>query len=77
VPTTDFLKVVDAYSSEKNYTVWNDLTVNLAGLGLVLQYTDYYKSLGNFCLKLYEPIAAKLGWDAKEGEGEGVIGDTF
>ncbi|KAK3736507.1 hypothetical protein QZH41_009395, partial [Actinostola sp. cb2023] len=69
VSTTDFLKVVEAYSNEVNYTVWNDMISNLASLALVLQYTDFYKGFGDFCLTLFKPIADKLGWDAKEGEG--------
>ncbi|EDO44762.1 predicted protein [Nematostella vectensis] len=69
VSSCDFLKVVEAFSAETNYTVWNDLTVNLSSLALVMQYTDCYDSLKRFCLKLYEPIFTKLGWDAKPGEG--------
>lgn len=70
MPTTDFLKVVEAYSSEVNYTVWNDMSSNLASISLVLQYTDFYKNFGDFCLSLYKPIADKLGWEPQKGEGE-------
>ena len=70
VPSTDVLKVVEAFNSESNYTVWNDLTMNLSGFGTLLQNTDFYQNFQRFCVKLYEPVASKLGWEAKEGESE-------
>ena len=70
VPSTDVLKVVEAFNSESNYTVWNDLSINLSGFGTLLQTTDFYQNFQGFCVKLYEPVASKLGWEAKEGESE-------
>ena len=65
----DVLKVVEAFRSETNFTVWNDLITNMGGIGLILQYSDCYPSFKAFCIELYEPIGNKLGWDAAEGEG--------
>ena len=67
--TTEFLKLAEQFSNETNYTVWNDVTANLSNLSKLLQNTGFYSSFQAFCVKLYEPIAQKVGWDAKEGEG--------
>jgi len=63
------LKVVEAFSNETNYTVWNDLISNMGCVGAILQYSDCYPSFQAFGIKLYEPIGNKLGWDPVEGEG--------
>ena len=65
----EVLKVVEAFSNETNYTVWNDLISNLGGVGAILQYSDCYPSFQSFGVKLYEPIGNKLGWEPIEGEG--------
>ena len=68
----DVLKVVEAFSNETNYTVWNDLISNMGGVGAILQYSDCYPSFQAFGIKLYEPISNKLGWDPVEGEGRNL-----
>ncbi|XP_022788315.1 puromycin-sensitive aminopeptidase-like [Stylophora pistillata] len=67
--TTEFLKLAEQYSNETNYTVWNDLTTNMSSLSKLLQNTGFYSSFQAFCIKLYEQIAQKVGWDPKDGEG--------
>jgi puromycin-sensitive aminopeptidase len=63
------LKVIEAFDKETNYTVWADLSANLNGLSIILQYTDYHDNFKSFIRTLYAPIMAALGWDAQEGEG--------
>jgi len=63
------LKVVEAFSSEKNYTVWSDLASNLTSLLLLLQYTSFHENYKAFLRQLYSPVMASVGWDAKDGEG--------
>ena len=63
------LKVVEAFSSEINYTVWNDLSSNLTALSLLLQYTSFHDGFKAFLRQLYSPVLASVGWDAKDGEG--------
>lgn len=70
VPTTEFLTLAEQFTNEANYTVWNDLTANLSNLAKLLQNTEFYFSFQAFCVKLFEEIASKVGWDPKEGEGE-------
>jgi len=69
VPTTEFLTLAEQFTNEANYTVWNDLTANLSNLAKLLQNTEFYFSFQAFCVKLFEEIASKVGWDPKEGEG--------
>ena len=63
------LKVVEAFSSEKNYTVWSDLSSNLVSLSVLLQYTSFHDNFQSFVRQLYSPVVAAVGWDAKDGEG--------
>ncbi|XP_027041940.1 puromycin-sensitive aminopeptidase-like [Pocillopora damicornis] len=67
--TTEFLKLAEQFGNETNYTVWNDLTTNMSSLSKLLQNTGFYSSFQAFCVKLYENIAQKVGWDPKAGEG--------
>ena len=67
--TTEFLKLAEQFRNETNYTVWSDLTASLSNLAKLLQNTGFYSSFQTFCVKLYEQVASKVGWDPKEGEG--------
>ena len=64
--------MVDAFTNESNYTVWNDVSTNLGKLALLLQYTDFSASFKLFLRQLYKPVADRLGWDPKDGESEYV-----
>jgi len=63
------LRVAEAFSSETNYTVWNDLSSNLSSLSHLLQYTSFHDSFKAFLRHLFSPVLATVGWDAKDGEG--------
>jgi len=67
------LKVVEAFCSETNYTVWSDLSSNLASFYYLLQYTSFHDNFNAFLRQLYSPVLATVGWDAKEGEGSQAI----
>lgn len=69
VPGPDVLKVIEAFKNETNFTVWNDLIGNMAGIGTILQYADCHQRFKAFCIALYGPIMDKLGWDPVKGEG--------
>ena len=68
--TVDILKVAQAFESETNYTVWSDLSTNLSMLSILLQYTDFNDNFKTYLRKLFGPVSQRLGWDAKDGEGE-------
>lgn len=65
----DVLKVAEGYVNEDNYTVWSDLTMNLATISNMVQYTDAENAYKQFAKALYGPVARKLGWEAKPDEG--------
>jgi puromycin-sensitive aminopeptidase len=65
----DVLKVAEAFSAETNFTVWSDLSSNLGGLSLLFQTTDFNDNYRAFIRKLFTPVMATVGWDAKPSEG--------
>lgn len=66
--TTNFLDLLSGYQQEENYTVWNDIDCNLGHLAIIMQNTDSFEQYKQFVLKLYKPVADKLGWEPKENE---------
>lgn len=67
-PTVDFLKLIDVYRNENNYTVWSSITDSLVKLQLLLAHTDSAVKFNAYGRKLYAPIQEKLGWEAKPNE---------
>jgi len=67
-PAVEVLKVAQAFENEKDFTVWSNLTGNMAGIRHLLQYTDCHEAFKNLTMKMFSKIAASVGWDAKEGE---------
>ncbi|XP_023932531.1 puromycin-sensitive aminopeptidase, partial [Lingula anatina] len=68
ISAVDVFKVLPAFETEDNYTVWSDLATNLANMAVPLQYTDFFDSFKAFGCKLFDKIAQKLGWDPKPKE---------
>ena len=68
-PATLFLSVAEAYRGEDDSSVWSDLSANLRGLENLLGDEPFIAAYRSFAGSLYEPIVAKVGWDAKPGEG--------
>ena len=62
--------MIEAYETETNFTVWSDISTNLAGLAILAQYTDYYPQFQAYIRKLFAKIYQKLGWDAKPNESK-------
>lgn len=67
-PTREVLKLIDAYRNETNYTVWSSITNSLIKLQTLLSHTDVDKQFNEYSIRLYAPIADRLGWDFKSGE---------
>lgn len=67
--TVDVFKVCQAFETETSYTVWSDLTTNLATPLLLAQHTDFDDNTKSFMRKLFSPVHQSLGWDPKPGEG--------
>lgn len=67
-PTREVLKLIDAYRNETNYTVWSSITNSLIKLQTLLSYTTLDKQFNAYGIRLYKPVADRLGWECKPGE---------
>ncbi|XP_078620093.1 puromycin-sensitive aminopeptidase-like isoform X4 [Branchiostoma floridae x Branchiostoma japonicum] len=67
--TVDILRVMEAFVNESNYTVWSDLSANIASLATLLSGTDCYPQFKLFVQDLFKLVGEKLGWEPKDGEG--------
>lgn len=67
-PTVEVLKLIEAYRNESNYTVWTSITNSLIKLQILLSHTTLEEQFNAFGIRLYKPIADRLGWDAKPDE---------
>lgn len=67
-PTVEVLKLIEAYRNESNYTVWTSITNSLIKLQILLSHTALEEQFNAFGIRLYKPIADRLGWDAKPDE---------
>lgn len=66
--TVDVLRLVGSYRNETNYTVWTAITNSLANLHILISHTDLMEDFNIFGRSLYEPVAARLGWEPRENE---------
>lgn len=67
-PTNEVLKLIEAYRDEINYTVWSSITNSLCKLYILLSHTSLEKQFHSYGIRLYKPVADRLGWDCKNGE---------
>ncbi|KAG1652086.1 Puromycin-sensitive aminopeptidase [Nymphon striatum] len=68
VPTTEALKLIEAFSNETDYTVWTSICQCLGTLKVVLSYTESLPLLYNFGRKFFSKIYSHIGWDPKPNE---------
>ncbi|XP_017862194.1 PREDICTED: puromycin-sensitive aminopeptidase isoform X1 [Drosophila arizonae] len=66
--TVDVLRLVGSYRNETNYTVWTAITNSLTNLHILISHTDLMDDFNIFGRSLYEPVAARLGWERRENE---------
>ncbi|XP_033126346.1 puromycin-sensitive aminopeptidase-like [Anneissia japonica] len=67
--TVEALRVMEAFESEMNYTVWCDIASNLGSLATLIAFTDYSTRLQTFVNKLFLQSYERLGWEKKKEEG--------
>lgn len=67
-PTTEVLKLIEAYRNEPNYTVWSSITNSLVKLQGLLSHTTVQNQFNAYGIRLYKPVADRLGWDGKADE---------
>ncbi|MSQ13283.1 MAG: M1 family peptidase [Dehalococcoidia bacterium] len=68
-PATTFLSLASAYKGETDASVWRDLATGLRGMESLLADEAFLAKYQAFARELFQPIARKVGWDAKPGEG--------
>ncbi|MSQ10229.1 MAG: M1 family peptidase [Dehalococcoidia bacterium] len=69
LPATQYLGLAEAYAGETDATVWGEVSSCLASLENLILAEDLLPKLDGFGQKLFSGILAKVGWDAKPGEG--------
>lgn len=67
-PTVDSLKLIDAYRTENNYTVWSSISNSISKLKGILSQTEVKTKFNSYGVHLFAPVAEKLGWDSKPNE---------
>lgn len=67
-PTVEVLELIEAYRNETNYTVWMSITGCLVKLQTLLSHTKLENEFSAYGIRLYKPIADRLGWEAKPNE---------
>ncbi|KAL6056357.1 Aminopeptidase [Balamuthia mandrillaris] len=68
LPTSQVLTLASAYGNETDYTIWSDLSINLAQMASVWEAEPAAPQLNAFIRSLIGPAASNLGWDKKQGE---------
>jgi puromycin-sensitive aminopeptidase len=68
IETTDALEFLSAYKKEDNYTVWLEIATGLVKLEQLIAKSSSVNNLNKFVIRLFSPLAQRLGWNKKENE---------
>jgi puromycin-sensitive aminopeptidase len=68
IPATQFLTMAEAYKNETDAAVCADLATNLGGMDTLLWDQPFYPRFEELARSIFQPIGARMGWDAKPGE---------
>jgi len=72
MPATRFLDFMQASVNEDEYIVWKAIDSGVAQLRNALDHhsdASVVARFNQFVTKCYLPLGEKMGWEAKEGEG--------
>jgi puromycin-sensitive aminopeptidase len=69
-PATQFLEIAQAYVNETDATVCGDLATNLGAVDALLWDEASYAGFQAFGRAIFQPIGARIGWDARDAERE-------
>ena len=69
IPATAYLDLAEAYSNETDPSVAGDLAACLNALDNLLADEDFHAAYQAFGRRVFAPIGARIGWDAKPNEG--------
>jgi len=65
----DYLKVLQVFKTEKDFTVWTDICGSMGMLSTLISHTDLQDSFDAFGRDLFSTVYGIVGWDPREGEG--------
>jgi puromycin-sensitive aminopeptidase len=69
LPVTQFLSLAQAYENETDASVWSDLASNLREIETLISSQPYHGAFRTFGRNLFHPVAQRVGWEARTGEG--------
>jgi puromycin-sensitive aminopeptidase len=69
LPVSQFLAIAEGYRNETDASVWRELAGNLGDLDTLLSDEACYPKLKALCQGLFTPLAQRMGWEPKPGEG--------
>jgi len=67
--TTDGLRLLQNYKEEESYIVWNNISLHISSLSVVIADQEFYSEWERFILDLFSGIKRSVTWDPVEGEG--------
>ncbi len=68
IPTTEALKLLEAYKNEDNYNVWVEISSGLAHLSRILENEDFKETFEKYCRDTFSPMVSKVDWSKKSQE---------
>ena len=68
-PVSLFLKLAESYTNETDASVLSDLSSGLRGIDNLIGESDFHREYQSFCRSIFEPLAARVGWDKSRNEG--------
>ena len=69
LPVSQFLALAEGYRNETDASVWREFAGNLGDLDTLLSDEACYPELKALCQGLFTPLAQRMGWEPKPGEG--------
>ncbi len=69
LPISQFLALAEGYRDETDASVWRDLAGNLGDLDTLLSDEACYPAFKALCQGLFSPLAERMGWEPKPGDG--------
>lgn len=69
LPVTQFLSLAQNYQNETDASVWSDLASNLKEIETLVCDEPFLESFRTLARNLFHPVAQRVGWDARPGEG--------
>ena len=66
----DVLKLLQSYTNETSFTVWDSITDTLSFINLLLGSTDFLPAFQSYALTLLGPVMSRLGWTPRDTDCE-------